>query len=152
MNSCDHRNCFSEAILNIIYSAVLLFSGWLNNKERNFRLFWPTTGAALCSFLCLETKKRTKRKFKEKSIAPHFFPLLTHECHNYWLQRIFVIAIFSLDVISLLFINIFSLTMHFVAHAAGAAPTPCCSSIEHGFRKGVGKALVDSNLPPKTLS
>ena len=48
-----------------------------------------------CSFLCLKTKKRTKRKFKEKSNAPHFFPLLAHKFAYEMDTRVLELAAFA---------------------------------------------------------
>jgi hypothetical protein len=49
--------------------------------------------------------KKSNKKIKEKSNAPHFFPLLTHKFQNYRLQPISDLVIFFLHVISLHFVQ-----------------------------------------------
>ena len=74
---------------------------WCLNLSRHNRPQWNFIYHQVnaCSFLCLETKKRTKRKFKEKSNAPHLFPLLTHKFPNLRLP-LSQIELFSLYMLS----------------------------------------------------
>jgi len=70
-----------------------------------------------CPF-CLDTKRA--KKVKEKSIAPHFFPGLTHKFRNYWVYHSREIVIFFSNVPSLFLIKCFWLTRLWFANTAGA--------------------------------
>jgi hypothetical protein len=97
-----------------------------------------------CSFLCLETKKRTKRKFKEKSNAPHFFPLLTHKFPNFRLP-LSEIGLFSLYMLShLTLVPLPRLMPPRLEHTAGAIFFACRLLQRAVSRSAKNEALENS--------
>jgi hypothetical protein len=141
-----HRKCSSEFSFVTPFSAeeysandslrieigcVFFVPFFAQAKKGNTEAGWSKQNffaVAISMFFRLETSlftffldKKSNKKIKEKSNAPHFFPLLTHKFQNYRLQPISDLVIFFFHVISLHLFNFFCLIELRFVHTAGAA-------------------------------
>ena len=159
-----HRKCSSEFgfvtpisaeeysandSLRIEIGCVFFVPFFVQAKKGNTEVGWSKQtflrSQYACSFVLKHSlftfflDKKSNKKIKEKSNAPHFFPLLTHKFQNYRLQPISDLVIFFFHVISLHLFNFFCLIELRFVHTAGAVPPPGFSLREHFFHMAAGR-------------
>jgi hypothetical protein len=94
-------------------------AGW--SKQNLLRSQYPCSFVLKHSLFTFFLDKKSNKKIKEKSNAPHFFPLLTHKFQNYRLQPISDLVIFFFMLSHFTYSTFFCLIELSFVHTAGAA-------------------------------